>query len=178
MINGKKVYLRALERTDVARMQQWINDPDITPYLISHFPYSLDQEMAWYNSKQRPESKEVILGIVEKTTDIHVGNIGLHGIDWVNSVAEVGIFIGDKGYWSKGLGTDAMATMLSYAFGELNLNRIFLNVFKFNERAIRSYEKCGFVVEAVLRDDVFKNNRYHDTVVMGILRDEFDIRGR
>ena len=177
MIGGRGVYLRALERCDVERMQKWINDPQIGEFLVFHFPYSLDQEMAWFDNKQKPNDRGVVLGIVDRETDRHIGNVGLHGIDWVNSVAEIGIMIGEKEYWSRGLGTDAIETMLRYAFSDLNLEKVFLRVYGFNKRAIRSYEKCGFVVEATLRDDVFKKGSYHDTIVMGILREEFEARG-
>jgi len=177
LINGRRVYLRALERADVERMHRWINDPETSMYLLFHLPFSLDQEISWYEGKQRSNDRELVLGIVDKGTDMHIGNVGLHNIDWVNSSAEIGIMIGEKEYWSKGLGADAMEAMLGYAFSDLNLYRVYLSVFSFNERAIRCYEKCGFVNEATLRDDVYKNNQYHDTIIMGILKDEFKHRG-
>jgi RimJ/RimL family protein N-acetyltransferase len=85
----------------------------------------------------------------------------------------VGIVIGDKRYWSKGLGTEAMVAILRFAFATMNLRRIYLKVYAYNTRAIRSYEKAGFVREAMLRDDVYSEGSYHDTIVMGMLREEF-----
>jgi len=177
MIEGKRTFLRALERDDVERMQRWINDPEVKRHLVFTFPLSYDQELSWYKSKQLPSETEVVLGIVDRETNRHIGNFGFHGIDWVNSVVEVGIIIGEKDFWSKGLGTDAMRAALAYAFNTLNINRVFLKVYGFNKRAIRSYEKCGFNREALLREDVFKDGEYHDTIIMGLLRSEYNMKG-
>jgi len=173
MIEGKRTVLRALERTDIARMHAWMNDPAVTTYLLVTYPISLDQETSWYERQQSDERNKVF-GIVERDTDRHIGNVGLHDIDWVARKAEAGIVIGQKDCWGTGLGTDAMQTLLSFAFGTLNLNRVYLTVFAYNERAIRSYEKCGFRREGVLRRHHYGNGAYHDVMVMGILREEHD----
>jgi RimJ/RimL family protein N-acetyltransferase len=173
VIEGGSVYLRALERDDVARMHAWFNDPEVRSFLDAYYPISLDAEAAWYESLQRPGSKDRVYGIVERESGTHIGNVGLHNIDWPSSAAEVGIVIGDKRYWSKGLGTEAMVAILRFAFATMNLRRIYLKVYAYNTRAIRSYEKAGFVREAMLRDDVYSEGSYHDTIVMGMLREEF-----
>jgi len=170
---GELVRLRALERDDVARMHGWFNDPEITRFLGYSFPFSVDTEMEWYNNLQDPKTRDKVLGIVDRETGTHIGNVGLHNIDWVSAHAEVGITIGDKRYWSRGYGSDAMDVILSYAFSKMNLHRAYLRVYDFNVRAIRSYEKCGFVREGVQRDDYYCDGAYHDTVIMGILREEY-----
>jgi len=81
--------------------------------------------------------------------------------------------IGEKAYWSQGHGTDAVRLLLRYGFNELNLNRICLHVYSFNTRAIRCYEKAGFVLEGRLRQDVFHHGEYADALVMSVLRSEW-----
>ncbi|WP_270406389.1 GNAT family N-acetyltransferase [Paenibacillus timonensis] len=85
----------------------------------------------------------------------------------------VGIGIGEKGYWDKGYGSDAMKALIHYLFQTMNLNRIQLETWSGNERAIRSYEKNGFVVEGRLRNETYIDGKYYDTIVMGLLREDY-----
>ena len=102
-----------------------------------------------------------------------IGGIGLDAIYWTHRDAFVGIGIGDKEDWGKGYGTDAMRILLRYAFTELNLRRVTLDVFEYNPRGIRSYEKAGFVIEGRVREAVMREGRRWDMVYMGILREEW-----
>lgn len=102
-----------------------------------------------------------------------IGDIELDGIDWANGDGWLGIGIGERDYWGKGYGTDAMRVVLRYAFNELNLHRLTLNVFADNPRAIRSYEKCGFVYEGRVRKFLLRAGQEIDLVHMGLLKEEW-----
>ena len=95
-------------------------------------------------------------------------------VDWKNRNAELGIAIWKKDYWGKGYGADAIKTLLKYAFHELNLHKVYLRVYDFNKRAIRCYEKAGFKKEGILREVFWRNGKWHDTILMGILQSEFE----
>lgn len=172
MIIGKKVRLRAIEREDLPTFVRWFNDQEVTRYLQMSGPLSLAQEERWFQSKLEDEKNTVLA--IETLDGVHIGNLGLHNVDYRNRHAQLGIVIGEKEYWNQGYGTDAVRTALYYAFDELNLNRVFLRVYAYNQRAIRCYEKCGFRHEGTLRQDFFRNGEYHDTLIMGILRQEFN----
>jgi RimJ/RimL family protein N-acetyltransferase len=103
-----------------------------------------------------------------------IGIIDIEITQWANGDAYVGIGIGERDMWGKGYGTDAMRVMLRYAFRELNLHRVTLTVFEYNPRAIRSYEKAGFVVEGRLRKWLNREGRRWDMIHMGILREEWE----
>ena len=106
--------------------------------------------------------------------DLLIGDVGLDGVLWNHGDAFVGIGIGDREYWGKGYGTDAMRLILRYAFCELNLQRVSLNVFEYNPRAIRSYEKLGFIHEGrVARCAQARWTAGTTWYIMGILRDEW-----
>ena len=90
--------------------------------------------------------------------------------------AAFGITIGCKDAWGKGHGTEATRLVVGHAFQVLNLNRVWLYVYEFNPRGIRVYEKVGFRTEGRLRQDAFRDGRYWDTIVMGLLRDEWEAR--
>ena len=174
MIYGERVRLRAIEREDIPRFVRWFNDPEVRRYLTSYEPMSHAVEERWFE-EHLARRNDIILAIEVREGDewIHIGNIGLHRIDWKNRTATLGIVIGERGYWGRGYGTDAVRTMLRYAFDELGLNRVELETFSFNPRAIRCYEKAGFVREGVRRRALYRDGRYHDVIIMGILRSEF-----
>ena len=104
-----------------------------------------------------------------------IGFIELDGFDWAARSGWVGIGIGNPEYRGKGYGTEAMQLLLAYAFKELNLNRVNLNVFAYNERAIRSYEKCGFKYEGTQREVIYKEDQRWALIDMGILRNEWEV---
>ncbi len=94
-------------------------------------------------------------------------------VGWVNADGIIGIAIGDRDRWGKGFGTDAIRLLVQYAFMELNLRRVTLGVNAYNTRAIRSYEKVGFVNEGVTRGDVYRENQRYDSLTMGLLREQW-----
>jgi RimJ/RimL family protein N-acetyltransferase len=102
-----------------------------------------------------------------------LGDADLSVINWGSRDAFAGIGIGERQFWGKGYGTDAMALLLRYAFTELNLRRVTLNVFEFNQRAIRSYEKVGFRIEGRQRQAMQREGRRWDLIYMGILWEEW-----
>ncbi|MBI3161177.1 MAG: GNAT family N-acetyltransferase [Chloroflexi bacterium] len=103
-----------------------------------------------------------------------LGDINLDVVNnWLGRNAFVGLAIGSREHWGKGYGTDAMKVMLRFAFTEINLNRVTLNVFEYNPRAIRSYEKAGFKHEGRLRGALLKDGKRYDMLYMGVLYDDW-----
>lgn len=176
MIKGEKVRLRPVERDDLPRYVEWFSDPEVRRHLAQYLPFSLTEEERWFENLQERLERQETVALAIETADgmVHIGNIGLHDIDWRNRSAELGIVIGEKSYWSQGYGSDAIRTLLGVAFGEMNLHRVFLRVDADNERGIRCYEKAGFHREGTLRDAVFKAGTYQHQHVMSILKSEFD----
>ena len=168
-ISGSRVILRAIERSDIPTFVRWFNDPEVTKHLQLYLPMSLAQEERWFE-KYLQDQQQHIFGI-ETLDGKLIGNIGLENISWKDSHAELGIVIGEKDYWGKGYGTEAITTFLDFVFRQMNLHRVYLRVFEDNERAIRCYEECGFELEGRLRESHFSDGRYHDELIMGILRD-------
>lgn len=107
-----------------------------------------------------------------------LGFIALFETFWNQGDTLVAIALGEREYWGKGYGTDAMRLMMRYAFDELNLRRVSLLVFEYNTRAIRSYEKVGFVLEGRVRGAMLRDGRRWDWLYMGILREEWACQGK
>src|SRR5262249_14422848 len=121
----------------------------------------------------RKVEDSVTLAIVVRETDRFVGIGGLHKIDSKNRQAAFGILLGVKDEWDHGHGTEATRLIVAYGFATMNLHRIWLHVSEDNARAIRCYEKSGFRREGTLRQDHFRTGRYWDTIVMGLLHNEW-----
>ena len=119
---------------------------------------------------------ELVLGIALQGSDRLIGGTGLHRMDFRSRHAGFGITIGEKEEWGKGYGTKATRLMVAHAFETLNLNRVWLHVYEYNQRGIRVYERIGFRKEGVLRQDTYREGRYWDTIVMATLREEWDAR--
>ena len=171
------IYLRPLEKADAPIMAPWFNDAEVTRFMLTVRPMSVAAEEA-YVAGLNANPMEPSLGIVVRETDRLIGATGLRKTDVRHRHTMFGIGIGDKSAWGKGYGTEATRLMVQYAFESLNLNRVWLCVYEYNPRGVRAYEKSGFRLEGRLRQDCFRDGRYWDTIVMGILREEWEKQAR
>lgn len=177
-ICGERIRFRAAEKEDIPTFLRWFNDPEVTENLTLVPPMSQFEEEAWYEGMMQRPAFEHILVIEKKDQDAEgnyklIGNCAFHNVDWRNRSAEVGITIGEKHLWDQGYGTEAMELLLKHGFETLNFHRIWLRVFDKNQRGIRSYQKAGFQEEGVFRQSQYQHGRYHDTLIMSILKDEW-----
>lgn len=174
MYYGEKVKLRAYKREDVPLACEYMNDSEIKAHLVTDVPYPLtfDEELKWYEGLSNSKGT-YNFAIEDLKTGKYIGGCGINEANWVSRTATIGIFIGDKNCWNKGYGTDAMKVLMKFVFQQMNMNKIKLYVFDFNIRAKKCYEKCGFKVEGVLRQELFRDGYYYDEIAMGILREEW-----
>lgn len=172
MLEGKLVRLRAIEPEDRARAAAWLDDPEVTRHLTYRYPSS---DGDWLAGPPGPNgyANGVWLAIETKDGE-HIGAVNLHRVHPEDRKAALGIVIGAKEHWGRGYGGDAVLTMVRFAFREMNLNRVWLTVVEDHAAAIACYRRCGFQEEARLRQEVYKEGRYRDFVVMAVLRDEFE----
>jgi len=178
MILGDQIRLRAIEKDDLPSFVRWLNDPDVCQWLCMRYPLSLAEEEEWFAKmiKRPPAERPMAIEIQpdpKKDTWVFVGNCGFFDVSWENRSAEIGIHIGEKAYWDKGFGTKAMELILQFGFQSLNFHRIFLRVFENNQRAIRSYQKVGFIMEGRMRQAHYMNGKYVDVLLMSILQPEW-----
>ncbi len=174
MIEGKLVRLRAVEPKDAENAFRWMNDREVSRGLMARYAFSLESEREWVKNAVKPLDFSNARFAIETKEGVHIGVCGLHGCNAENRRAELGIMIGEKEYWGRGFGTDIMLTLLRFAFAQMNLNKVTLGVFEFNERGLAMYTKLGFVEEGRFREDLFQDGRYWDLVRMSILRREYE----
>src|SRR5581483_953544 len=173
MLEGKLVRLRAREPGDAERAHRWINDWEVARFLIARYPVSLAAERAWVEHTPSPSFQSLPLAI-HTLEGVHIGNIDLRDIQPENRTAEIGIMIGEKEYWSRGYGADAVRTLARFAFRQMNLQRVHLRTYEYNERGQRAFQKAGMTVEGRLRRHIYMDGRYWDVILMGMLREEFE----
>jgi len=174
-MNNYRVYLRALEPDDYKTTIKWRHDDEIWSMVGGpKYFVSSEYERQWILDAIS-DKKQVRLGICLKESDKLIGIISILNIDWVNKSARGAYMIGEKEYWNSGLATEAMMLILRFAFFERGLHRISAIILESNIGSIRMCEKCGYKQEGVLRDSVYKSGKFHNQVIMSVLRDEFDL---
>ena len=170
-IVGKKIYLRPIFKADISSPEyvKWMNDYEVTKYLggAGVFPEN-DFRMEGFYERVVNSDNNVVMAIVNKSNDKHIGNIKLGGINWVHRRAEFSIVIGEKGYWGKGYGEEATFLTVNYGFKRLNLHKITLGAFAEHIAAIKTYEKVGFEREGLVKEAHFIDGKWHDRVIMGV----------
>ena len=172
-IEGKRIYLREVTEQDVnSSYYRWMRDPEVTRYLESrYYPQSKADILAYVASLKPPTN--VFLAIIAKDPQIHLGNIRLGPVNAFHRFAEVGLLIGERDYWNKGYGTEAITLVRDYAFGKLSLHKLTAGCYASNPASIRAFEKAGFVEEGVLKSQYLTEwSHYTDEVVLGCTRDE------
>jgi len=174
MLRGEHVWLRPVEPADFVEDSQFAGDSEVGHFLGAKSPMSraAAERMAGEILTQVGQTSfpYAICLLGEQRS---IGTIFLRGVDKVSGSGVVGIFIGDRRYLGKGYGTDALNALLDFGFGEVRLERIELEVFDYNLRAIRSYQKAGFQTDATLRRSRFHRGEHHDVHLMSILRDDW-----
>ncbi|WP_152399006.1 GNAT family N-acetyltransferase [Paenibacillus cellulositrophicus] len=181
MITGEKVELRPVSLDDYRRAYAWRNDEETAKleagsalFLFSHVPLEYLEDAYRKEILELDKREKGRFSIYTRGEQPeHIGFIEYRDVNIVSRRCTVGIGIGDKDFWGQGWGSDAMKALIRYVFQTMNLRRVQLETWGGNPRAIRAYEKCGFVIEGRLREHSYIDGQYVDTIVMGLLREDF-----
>ncbi|MDQ6467865.1 GNAT family protein [Exiguobacterium acetylicum] len=168
MIIGENVKLLALDSKYENIVLKWVNDPEIKEMIGTLYPVSDVEHKKWFNTKQIDPLNKTF--IISNMNDDILGLIGLTNTNLINRNAELFIYIGEKQYWGKGLGLSAVNTLCDFAFKNMNLYKVYLNVFEYNSNAIKTYIKAGFKTEGVFQEHIYKNGEYHNVRTMAKIK--------
>ena len=169
-IIGTKCCLSPIDINDSEKYAEWYNDQDVT-MALNIFTKNISLETAKEIIKDI--SKDHNYAIIAKISNEIIGFCGFKNIDYLNQTAGVGITLGNKNFWNKGYGTEALSLLLNYGFTALNIHNIFLTVLSNNNRAIKCYEKIGFKKIGSRRESLMRNRQKNDEIYMDILCEEF-----
>ncbi len=177
MLKGEKVTLRAVEREDLPRLCEFNNDlaVELAGGGDPPMPQSLARLQAEYDERVSKGGRDGAQFAIEAEGKL-IGQCALWHFDEMACTCELGIGIGDREYWGRGYGREAVRLLLEWAFRYRNIRKVWLTTMGSNERALRCYRACGFVEEGRLREHVWTDGRYVDLVYMGVLRDKWERR--
>ena len=175
LLESDDIYLRKISISDCnENYLNWMNDSEVNKYLESRFTtHSIDSLKDFVNSMNNSENY-VLFAIIDKSSDKHIGNIKLGNIHPVHKYADIGLIIGDKNCWGKGIGTKSIQLVTDYAFNKLNLRKVIAGVYEYNIGSIRAFEKCGFKRAYVKKDTYFFEGNYIDAIVFELYNKDFD----
>lgn len=175
-IEGPTVLLRRHDPDNLAAFRRWYADPEVVRLTRYQDGPMGDEEVERFFVSRVLGPESLTLAIHVRATDRLIGTCAFSQLDPSNGSALFHITIGEKDAWGQGYGTEATELMVRHAFEVLRLHRIGLAVFSFNERAIRSYRKVGFVVEGRSREAILRDGRFWDEVQMSILESDWRAR--
>ncbi|MDX2189445.1 MAG: GNAT family protein [Bacteroidota bacterium] len=171
---GDLCYLSPVRLEDAEKYFEWLNDLEVSVNLRAYSQQiSLETEREYLEKFVKNQINDCFFGINHKSDDVLIGNCALMNPDFINRNAELGIFVGDKKYWGRGIGTEAIMLLLDFGFNVLNLHNIWLNFVDFNTKSKSIYEKCGFKIIGRRREAKIIGNLKFDIVYMDILAEEY-----
>ena len=176
-LKSERIILKPFELSELPKLAKkistWVNDGIVTYFMLTGQRPQNYAEIAANFKKELEEKSNVIFLIMDAKTKKSIGYAGLYGINLTARKAEFRILIGEKGSWGKGYGTEITELLTYYGFDRLNLNRIYLGYTAGNKGAGRAYEKSGYVYEGTLKEDIYRNSQYYDSIKMAILRKDY-----
>jgi len=169
MLSDDLIYLRKLEATDLDRTWVWVNDPDIAEKIGTPIPVSKSEQLRWFERTDQAKDK-IVFALCLRDGDTHIGNLSLDNIEPRHRTARLSIFIADPSLRGQSLGSRAIRLLTDYAFGYLNLNKVWCKTTGDDDGTLKFYERLGFRVEGVLRMHEFVAGRYVDKVILAFFR--------
>ena len=173
VLTGSRVVLRRHVPENLGAFRRWYSDPEIARLARYQEAPMRSEEIERFFAARVVGADALAMAIHERASDRLVGTCAFSQLDGDNGSALYHITIGEKDAWGRGYGSEATRLMLGHAFGALGLHRIALFVFEFNERAIRTYRRCGFVVEGRARESIFRDGRWWDELAMSVLESDW-----
>lgn len=176
-LESERIYLRALKEEDAdGNYKYWLNDKEICIGNSHHrFPMT-EVKLKKYIVESNNSSGMLVMGIFDKMTESHIGNVSLQNINYISRSAEFAIIIGERDFWNKGIGKEVGILMIDHGLNVLNLNRIYCGTYCTNHGMQKLAISLGFKQEGLRREADFKDGEYVDVVEFGLLKCEWKLK--
>lgn len=174
-LRGERIFLRPVCRADVhGAYGKWLNDPEVNAYLETRFLLWTPEQMETYVMSMEGNKNEFFFAICSNENERHIGNIKLGPVSWPHRNADVSLIIGEKEYWGKGVGTEAICLVVGFAFIELGLEKLKSGCYAANRASARAFENNGFIQEGLLRQHCWSRGKREDVLVYGLIRTDYE----
>ena len=175
MISGEKVYLKAVEQEDLEQLKEWRNLPDFRKHFREYRELNSAMQLKWYESFVVNDKNTIMFSIFLKSTDELVGCCGLCYINWVHRNADLSLYIGHENAYidDSGLAEEACLLLLEYGFNEINLHKIWTEIYDFDEKKQKLYNKFGFNQDGILRDQYYYDGKWCNSLLLSLISNEF-----
>lgn len=162
---------RSIEREDLEQLKNWRNNSEIRSWTREYRLLNMENQNDWFKSMSRNKNNEMFLIEILLNNDwTPIGVCGLCYINWLSKNAEVSLYIGESGFRGLGLGKRILKFLKEKAFNELNLHKLWAEVYSGNAASMSLFEKAGYIMEGRLKQQVFKNGKYQDSVFFSLYR--------
>ncbi|WP_204194274.1 GNAT family protein [Staphylococcus sp. GDY8P47P] len=159
-----QINLRALKKSDSNLILNWIKNEKLRYLIGTVYPITELEHENWFQNRMLEKDNRMF--VIDLDNEKSIGIVGFKNLDWVNRNSELFIYIGDEEYWGKGYGTQALELIIKFAFNNLNLHMLYLEVFSYNKNATKTYERLGFKQDGILRQSKFQDGKYYDKIIM------------
>ena len=151
----------------------WLNNPEVNRFLEVRFVHQTRETVLAYVRSFYGDLEKYMWGIYPNSTSDLIGTITLYDINRHHGRGVIGLMIGEKEYWGKGCGTEAIKLVVDYAFQRLNLHKVWAGVVAVNQGSVEAFQKAGFEIEGKMKSHVCIDDEYYDSLYLGVIRESF-----
>lgn len=175
MLQGKLIILSAVERSDLRQLMDWRNNPSLRKYFREYRELNSDMQTNWFENRVNNDPSTIMFSIRRLANQELLGCCGLVSINWVHRHAELSMYVGWNNSYidNKGYAEESANLLLQYGFSELGLNKIWAEIYSFDNKKLKLFKKLGFSQDGILRKHYFYGGKWWDSKVVSIIFNEY-----
>lgn len=171
MIEGERVYLEAIEKGDLPKLMEWRNREDFRKYFREYKDINTEMQTKWFETSVLNDNSTIMFSIKSIDSNELLGCCGLCYINWIHRNADLSIYIGWENVYidEEGFAEESCKLLLDYGFNQLGLHKIWTEIYEFDEKKIKLYEKLNFHVDGILRENYYYGGKWWNSYILSIL---------
>jgi len=180
MLRGNLAGLSAIEREELEQLRNWRNNPDFRKYFREYRELNMDMQERWFDEKLLKDPTTIMFSIKKLSDNELLGCCGFVYINWIHRHGDLSLYIGWNNSYidDYGYAEDSCNLLFDYGFNELGLHKIWTEIYEFDDKKMKLYEKFGFHQDGLLREHYFYNGKWWDSIILSLLSAEFNEKGQ